>query len=76
MRGNKPYGGPETSRYPERGVGMDPNHNDLGRFPVANLPYLGDNTQVFIGLMIGWISAPILNQLWRTVTRTFKIGRR
>ena len=70
MRGNKPYGGPEAARYPDQ----DPN--GMGRVPIGDLPYLGDNTQVFIGLMIGWISAPLINQLWRGVTKTIGFRRR
>lgn len=75
MRGNKPYGGPEAARYPDQDMGMH-EENGMGRIPIRDLPYLGDNTQVFIGLMIGWVSAPLINQLWKSITRTIGIRRR
>ena len=45
------------------------NSVQLERLPIRDLPMLGDNTQVFLGVMIGWLSAPIINQFWRGLTR-------
>jgi len=66
-QGNKPYGGPEAARYPDQ---------EMGRVPIADFRYLGDNTQVFLGVMIGWVSAPLINQLWRAMSKTIGIRRR